>query len=79
MMMILLLLLIIIIMMIRILKVKKYKKTSRATSALDTGQRCVGMCVDLKLSSVPYNVWFSLYIQTRACEKGTHAKCFYLV
>ena len=29
------------------------------------------MRVDLKLLSVLCNSWFSLYIQTRACEKGT--------
>ena len=42
-------------------------------------QRRVGKRVNWKLLSVLYNSWFSLYIQTRACEKGTNVKCFNLV
>ena len=47
-----------------VIKVRNYKKTSRATSALDTS------VVSENGVTLLYNVWYALHIQARACEKG---------
>ena len=58
--------------MFNFIKVKKYKKTSRATSALDTSV--------VKLLSVLYNVWFSIYIHSNqvvnASDSGSRGRGF---
>ena len=60
-------------------KVKKLVQKDVTRDVSVGYQRCFGKPVNLKLLNVPYNSWFFLYIQTRACEKRTNVKCFNLV